>query len=68
MYDSEKGDEFHIHHGDLIIKFPRSAEGLYYYRVSDTYKKMIKETEGHNYIETMKENTEGYSKEQIERA
>ena len=67
-YDSEKGDEFNIHYGNSIIKFPRSAEGLYYYRVSDNYKKTIKDMQGHNFVEMIKENMEGYSKEEIERA
>ena len=49
-YDSEKGDVFKVHHGDSVIEFPRSAEGLYYYRVTDDYKNKMKKNTKAKYM------------------
>ena len=43
-YDSSEGDVFNVHHNGKMIKFPKTEEGLYCYRISEDTKTKIKKT------------------------
>ena len=66
-YDSSEGDVFNVHHNGKMIKFPKTEEGLYCYRISEDTRTKIKksETEKIMLVETIKENMEGFSNEEI---
>ena len=69
-YDSNEGNVFNIHHNGKMIKFPRTEEGIYWYRISEDTKTEIKKGKMEKKImlvETIKENMEGFSNEEITR-
>ena len=45
---------------DKIVKFERTPEGLYMYRVDKDYKKSLKEKGSSNLVRTLSENWKGY--------
>jgi hypothetical protein len=71
-YDSAREDAFHVHSANGTIKFNRTPEGLYAYKPSDNYLKKIAATKSNgndaNLLSTVKENREGYTQRQFERA
>jgi len=74
-YDSDVEDAFLIHTKDgTVMKFVRNPNGLYTYKVSDGYKKHVKdqkdkiEHKTSHLIESIEENRKGYTHRQFERA
>ena len=70
-YDSEKGDAFLVHMEHKTVKFTRRPEGLYQFKVPQTYKeefKMNQEEKSNNMIQTVDGNKIVYTKRQMERA
>ena len=43
MYDLSQEDAFLIHMEDKIVKFKRTPDGLYYFKVLETYKESLME-------------------------
>ena len=71
IYDSNEGDVFNIYHDGKTIKFPKTDEGLYCYRISEDTKTKMKKGKMEKKImlvEMIKENMEGFSSEEITRA
>ena len=70
-YDSEKEDAFLVHMEHKAVKFTRMPEGLYQFKVPQSYKeelKMNQEEKSNNMIQTVDENKIVYTKRQMERA
>ena len=79
-YDNSKEDTFYV--GDKkknkYKQFPRTQEGLYAFKFSDEYKEMVKRPNKKkksvkknvkiNLLDTVENNMEGYTEEQIKRA
>ena len=67
-FDSSVENAFLVHQPDKIVKFERTPEGLYTYRVDKDYKKSLKEKEKSHLVTTLSENREGYTDRQYDRA
>ena len=56
-YDSDKEDTFLVHMPNKTIKFERSPEGLYQYKMPEEYKRTLKKCEGQSHlVATVQEN------------
>ena len=72
-YDSAKEDAFLVHMKAKTVKFTWTPEGLYQFKVPNTYKNYLKKKketklETSNVVQTVDENKIGYTKQQVERA
>ena len=68
-YDNKVDDPFHIEMSGKKVHFPRSSEGLYFYKMNDKYKELVKsKNNGTSLVTMVKENLEGFLENQIERA
>ena len=67
-FDSSVENAFLVHQPDKIVKFERTPEGLYTYRVDKDYKKSLKEKGKSHLVTTLSENREGYTDRQFDRA
>ena len=52
-FDSSVENAFLVHQPDKIIKFERTPEGLYKYRVDKDYKTSLKEKRSSNLVTTL---------------
>ena len=71
MYDSSQEDAFLIHMKDKVVKFKRTPDGLYCFKVLETYKESLtdKPQEGKcNLVDTVAKNRQGYMQHQFEHA
>jgi hypothetical protein len=72
MYDSKNEDAFIVHGDTGPIKFKKTSEGLYAYKLSDNYLEEVAATKTkvakQMYVTTVKDNMEGFSKKQVENA
>ena len=59
---------FLVHQPDKIVKFERTLEGLYMYRVDKDYKKSLTEKGNSHLVTTLSENQKGYTDRQYDRA
>ena len=59
---------FLVHQPDKIVKFERTPEGLYTYRVDKDYKKSLTEKGNSHLVTTLSENRKGYTDRQYDRA
>ena len=68
-YNNKVDDAFHVEMSRKKVCFPRSSEGLYFYKMNNKYKELVKtKNNGTSLVTTVKENLEGFSENQIERA
>ena len=72
-YDSAKEDTFLVHMKEKTVKCTWTPEGLYQFKVPNTYKNYLKKKkeiklETSNMVQTVDENKIGYTKQQVERA
>ena len=71
-YDSDQEDAFLVHMPNKIIKFKQNGEGLYQYKTTPKYKqdlvKTMARTGESHVIASVKENSIGHTKRQLERA
>ena len=69
MYDSSQKDAFLIHMENKVVRFKRTPDGLYCYKVPQTYKESLtsKPQEGKsNLVDTVTKNRQGYTQHQFE--
>ena len=67
-FDSSVENAFLVHQPDKIVKFERTPEGLYTYRVDKDYKKSLMEKGNSHLVTTLSENRKGYTDRQYDRA
>jgi hypothetical protein len=71
-YDSKIDDAFHVHTDNGIVKFGATKEGLYAYKPSKQFLKEVATTKNkvlkHTFVATVKDNIEGYSKNEVDGA
>jgi hypothetical protein len=67
-YDSQEEDAFIVHTENGRVKFERTPEGLYAYRLTDSYKKILTKQGECNLVDTVKENRMGLTKREFQRA
>ena len=68
-YDSSQEDAFLIHMENKVVKFKRTPDGLYCYKVPETYKESLasKPQESKcNLVDTVAKNRQGYMQHQFE--
>ena len=71
-YDSKRDDAFHVHTDNGIVKFGVTDEGLYAYKPTKQFLKEVAKTKNkvlkHTFVATVKDNIEGYSKNEVDGA
>ena len=68
-YDNKVDNAFHVEMNGKKVLISRSSEGLYFYKMSNKYKDLIKtKNDGTSLVTTIKENLEVFSENQVERA
>ena len=60
-FDSSMENAFLVHQPDKIVKFERTPEGLYTYRVDKDYKTSFMEKGNCHLVMTLSENRKGYT-------
>ena len=73
QYDSAKEDAILVHTETGIIKFKRTDEGLYAYKPSENYKKLVAKSKNpivkaQHHVSTVKENMVGFTKREVDGA
>ena len=73
QYDSAKEDAILVHTETGIIKFKRTDEGLYAYKPSEKYKKLVAKSKNpivkaQHHVSTVKENMVGFTKREVDGA
>ena len=66
-YDSQEEDAFVVHTNEGKIKFTKTPEGLYAYKLTGKYKRHLK-TEQNHLVDTVKENRMGLTTRQFQQA
>ena len=67
-YNNRKDDTFYVRGKTKTARFPRSKIGLYFHKFDSGYMEHVKERNGTRLFDTVKENAEGFSSRQLERA
>ena len=60
-FNSSVENAFLVHQPDKIVKFERTPEGLYMYRVDKDHKKSLTEKGNSHLVTTLSENWKGYT-------